>query len=90
MHNLRAHYRELDERLRGLRNLLSDAGYLKYFDESLQANEFGEALHALCDFMLESGTPPVNDAALDQIKGLHALMNLEDDCVERLRQKVGH
>ena len=89
MDHLHAHYRKLNEQLKGLRSLLSNARYLKYFDESLEANEFGEALHALCDFLMEPGAPPVSRAALDEIESLHTLMGIQDNCAKNLAERRG-
>ena len=47
------YYHDLDQRLKALRNLLSDTQYLKLFDEFLAKYEFGLAVHALCNFLLE-------------------------------------
>jgi hypothetical protein len=88
VHRLDAHYRMISERLGSLRHLFSDDERLKYFEESLAANELEVALHALCTFLLEPSIPPVSSAALERIGNLHSLMQLEDDCVERLRLKA--
>ncbi|MGD1100939.1 MAG: hypothetical protein ABSA59_02640 [Terriglobia bacterium] len=88
VHRLQDHYRLLGDQLGGMKNLLTDAQRLRYFEESLAANELGEALHALCDFLLEPDTPPVSGGVLEQIKSLHDRMELKDDCVEKLKQKA--
>lgn len=36
------------------------AGYLKFFDDFLEEGEFGLALHALCDYLLEPDVPAVD------------------------------
>ena len=87
MKNLHAYYRDVSERLGSLKDLISDAGRLKYFEESLAANELEVALHALCDFLLEPRTPAVSCAALRQIESLHTLMEIEDDCIKKLSEK---
>jgi hypothetical protein len=88
MKDLRAHYRDVNERLTGLKDLISDADRLRYFEESLAANELEVALHALCDFLLEPRTPPVSRVPLREIETLHALMEIQDDCTKRLAEKA--
>jgi hypothetical protein len=85
------HYRDLANRLKSLRGLISippnGAKYAELFDEFVSVNEFELALHALCDFLLESVSTLPDRRALDQIEFLHQRMKLRDDCVSRLRQK---
>lgn len=68
--------------------LLDDQKYLYWFDEFLSEYEFGLALGMLCDFLLEPKTPPVNGEILERIKKLHAMMKLENDDIDRLKQKT--
>ena len=85
------HYRDLANRLKSLRGLISDppngAKYAELFDEFVSVSEFELALHALCDSLLESVSALPDQTALDQIELLHQRMGLRDDCVSRLRQK---
>jgi hypothetical protein len=87
MKDPRAYYRIVGERLERLKPLLSDADRRRYFEESLAANELEIALHALCNYLLEPGTPSVSRAALNEIESLHAQMEIEDDCARRLAEK---
>jgi hypothetical protein len=83
------YYHDLDQRLKALRNLLSDTQYLKLYDEFLAKYEFGLAVHALCDFLLEPNTQTVTRAELAEITSLHFVMQFQDDCVKRLMEKFG-
>jgi hypothetical protein len=87
VNSLQGHYRDVSDRLGRLKDLVSNAEGLRYFEESLAANELEVALHALCDFLLERSSLPVSSAVLEQVKDLHDLMQLEDNCVEKLKQK---
>jgi len=78
-------WKKTQEALRALRPLISEPARAQYFDESLDANELEIALHALCDFMLRDGAPPIDGAALAQIDSLHHLMGINDSCVNKLR-----
>jgi hypothetical protein len=86
------YYRDLASRLMALRVVFStcteDRRYVELFDEFLAVNELELALHQVCDFLNEPTTPDPSDAVLDQIRGLHATMELNDDCVEKLTTKV--
>lgn len=55
-----------------------------YFLETIDANEFELALHAVCDFVLESTTQQLRTSDLDRIRLAHEKMSIADDCVERL------
>jgi hypothetical protein len=83
--------KELQDRLRNLRSVLvteRSGAFLGLFDEFLENHEFELALHTLCDFVLESDSPPVPTAILDQIQFLHATMKINDSCVEQLRNRT--
>ena len=85
------HYAVLTARLQPLRAIFS-AGtkaqvYSSLFDEFLSQREFGLALEALCDYLLEPTVRPVNELELKEIASLHVLMEVEDQCLLRLRQK---
>jgi hypothetical protein len=79
--------KELQERLQVLRPLLlgeRGRSFLDLFDEFMQHHEFGLALHAICDFILDPDSPRVSKSILDQIQRLHALMKIDDHCLEEL------
>jgi hypothetical protein len=59
--------------------------FLDLFDEFMQQREFGLALHAVCDFILEPDSPRVSRSILDQIQHLHAAMGIDDGCIEELQ-----
>jgi hypothetical protein len=85
------HFRDLHNRLGVLRELFDaeeSSEHLKFFDEYLSVNEFELALHALCNFLLESTTPAVDEIALKEIQALHIQMELEDDCTRQLTAKL--
>jgi hypothetical protein len=82
--------RELQDRLRALRPLLvgeraNDSRDL--FDEFVQECEFELALHAVCDFVLDPASPIVSKPILNQIQTLHALMEIDDDCAEKWKNR---
>jgi hypothetical protein len=87
-----AYYREINSRLRQMIGLFDDqpggATYRDYFEETLDANELEIALHALCNFLLETTTRPVAESVVVQIGALHGAMGLEDECVSKLREKL--
>ena len=64
------------------------SGYLALFDESVRESELGLALHAVCDYLLEPGPASPESGIIENIRSLHGSMRIEDDCVDRLRQKV--
>lgn len=64
-------------------------GYLSLFDEFVREAELGLALHTVCDYLLESETPRPEATTVERIRALHASMEIEDDCLDRLRQKAG-
>jgi hypothetical protein len=57
------------------------------FDEFLENREFGLALEVLCDFLLEPDAPPPSETEFNEIAELHALMEVQDDCLLLLRDK---
>ena|ERR1035438_4522957 len=59
----------------------------KNFDEYLSANEFGLALEAVCDYLLECDESAIAPHLLAKISRLHSKMGVSDNCVTRLRQK---
>lgn len=87
------HYRNLANRLMALRVVFSTgsegARYLELFDEFLSVDEFELALHGLCDFLNEPTAAAPSNVVVDQIQALHVEMELNDNCAERLRSKLG-
>lgn len=64
--------------------------FLDLFDEFVREGEFELALHAVCDSLPDQRSAPVDKSTIDLIRHLHAVMNIEDNCVvELLDQKVG-
>jgi hypothetical protein len=61
--------------------------YGALFHEFLENREFGLALHVLCDFLLEPDAPPPSETEFHEIATLHALMEVQDDSLLRLRGK---
>ena len=83
--------KKLQAQLKNLRSVLvteRSEAFRDLFDEFLKHYEFELALHALCDFVLESDSPPVTTTILEQIQHLHATMKINDSCVEQLRKKA--
>jgi hypothetical protein len=84
-------YRELAARVGELRpNLIgyeNAIGYLAIFDEFVRECERGLAVHTVCDYLLEPGTPRPETTVIERIQELHLSMKLDDDCVHRLHEK---
>ena len=81
---------KLQAQLKALRPVLLTRhghSFLDLFDEFMQQREFGLALHAVCDFILEPDSPRVNRSTLDQIQQLHVAMDIDDGCIQELRRK---
>ena len=81
---------ELQAQLQSLRPMLvTERGhsFLDLFDEFMQQHEFGLALHAVCDYILQPDSPRVSKRTVDQIHRLHAAMKIEDQCVEELQNQ---
>jgi hypothetical protein len=85
-------YRELAARVGELRPILEEgknAGdYLALFDEFVREAELGLAPHAACDYLLEREAARSETSLIEKIEALHGSMELEDDCVDRLRKKA--
>jgi len=82
--------KELQSQLQALRSVLLIEGgrsFLDLFDEFMEHREFGLALHAVCDFILDPDSPRVSKPILDQIQLLHAAMRIDDNCVEELQTR---
>jgi hypothetical protein len=61
--------------------------FISLFDEFMKEGEFGLALHAVCDFLLEPGSPRVTKSTLDRIQHLHTAMKVDDSCVQMLQER---
>ena len=83
-------YSELTNRITQFRPLLADSGGQSYefFGEFLREHEFDLALHVVCDFLIESPTVRVSAPVLNEIRDLHEMMNLQDQCVCDLEKKL--
>jgi hypothetical protein len=79
----------LTDELRTVRSAIRELerGGSELFDEFLQEHEFDSALHVLCDSLLTPESGSVSDWLIQQIQILHSQMNLQDDCVVKLKQK---
>ncbi len=86
-----SHWAELRTRLEALRPIFPSGGkgetFCTLFDEFLENREFGLALEVLCDFLLEPDVSPPSETEFNEIAALHALMEVQDDCLLRLRDK---
>jgi hypothetical protein len=82
---------DLKKRLESLCHLLPEDqtrnSWQDLFNEFIRQDEWDSALHILCDYLLEAESPPTLDV-IDEIRVLHRLMNIEDDCVGRLLTKA--
>jgi hypothetical protein len=69
--------------------LLTEHGhsFLDLFDEFMREQEFGLALHVVCDYILEPNSPTVTNATVEQIRCLHTEMEIIDHCVEHLQNR---
>ena len=79
---------QVEAQLQALRPVLltkRNHSFLDFFDEFMQQREFGLALHAVCDCILEPDSPRVSRSILDQIQQLHAAMGIVDGCIEELQ-----
>ena len=80
---------ELQGKLQALRPVLLTARgqpFLDIFDEFMEHREFDLALHAVCDFILDSDSPKVSASIIDQVRGLHEMMSINDSCVDQLHK----
>jgi hypothetical protein len=86
-----SHWAELRTRLEASRTIFPSGGRGEtcraLFDEFLENREFGLALDVLCDFLLEPDVPPPSETDFKEIAVLHTLMEVQNDCVLRPRDK---
>jgi hypothetical protein len=64
-----------------------DDDWRKLFDEFIREYEFELALHVICDYLLEPEIQIPHDSILEKISSLHSTMQVEDDCLTKLRAK---
>jgi hypothetical protein len=57
------------------------------FDSFMRANEYDLALHVVCDQVLNQGAA-ISEYGIGQIEEVHKLMEIRDDCAERMRKKM--
>jgi hypothetical protein len=88
-HPLQAHFDRVSALLLELRTALQDdSSFLEKrtcFNEYLSENGLELALHAACDALLEKPRPACSEEVLKLISDAHSVMELHDDCVERLQ-----
>lgn len=56
------------------------------FDDFIDHNELGLALHTICDSLLERERVMIEDGDIAAIGVLHERMQIKDECVEAIRQ----
>lgn len=81
---------EIHAQLQSLRSvLLSELNhsFLDLFDEFMQQREFGLALHAVCDYILQPDSPRVSESIVEQIRRLHIAMKIDDHCAEEVQNQ---
>ena len=78
--SLKAHFEDLWAGLSPLRGFLGEDRE-QWFDEYMDHNEFGLALHVVCDSLLEEEELVVDDCTIEAIETLHEKMQLVDACV---------
>ena len=84
------HFVAMRSRLLELQDFLEGGSQARRnFDELLDVDEFECALHALCDYLLEPMAPRAGELAIEKIANAHQAMGLKDNCVERLKLRIG-
>ena len=63
--------------------------FLGLFDEFVEVNELALALESLCDLLLEQTTFAPSEELIARIEMLHGRMKISDDCVAKMRIKMG-
>jgi len=90
-HNEPAWRQEMAQKLGSLKPLLSAGGddVNQFFDDFVREQEWGLALHVVCDYLLERKmqTAPTT-AVIQQIEALHEAMGIADTCAADLRRKA--
>jgi hypothetical protein len=90
-HNQPAWRQEMAQKLGNLKPLLSTGGddVNQFFDDFVREQEWGLALHVVCDYLLERKTQTAPTAVIQQIEALHEAMGIVDTCAADLRRKAG-
>ena len=58
-----------------------------FFDEWIDNYEFGLAFDLICDFLLQTDSVRIDQATLDKLTDLQAVMEMPDDGIQKLRRK---
>jgi hypothetical protein len=58
--------------------------YKNVFEEYMREHEFGLALEVVCDYLTADSSAFTDSHRMALIKELHALMQVQDDCISRL------
>jgi hypothetical protein len=92
MEKQRGSHEEMKERVTSLRAVLSttaNVDFSKLFDEFVEHDEWGLALHVVCDYFLEPTSQAAPATVIQQIQILHEAMKIKDTCVADLGAKAG-
>ena len=82
--------KEIQSQLELLKEILPQTGkQLVVFDEFLREQEFGLALHVICDYLAEPSSARVGDTIINRILDLHAAMGMEDECIRAVIENQG-
>ena len=89
------HYERMEATLNKLRPVLVEnevpavaTGYLRLFDEFMEHREYGLAVDAICDFVLEPDYTPLSPELVNELISLHIAMEIDDDCGMKLKAKL--
>jgi hypothetical protein len=91
-HPLQSHFDRMVVLLGCLRGTFEDMGPARqqreFFEQYLDENELELALHIVCEYILESPASMIGPSVLANIEEAHRAMDLQDDCVEKIRLKI--
>ena len=74
--------------LNGLRLVLPEGGKeCALFDEFIREDEFGLALHVVCDYLLTPDSARVDHGTTSRIERLHFAMGIDDGCLLAIAKK---
>lgn len=86
------HHDQLRTRLESLRPIFPSGPrgetYCSLFDEFLSHHELGLAFDVLCDSLLEPDTAPPTETQFEEIALIHNPMELQDQYLLHLRDKI--
>ena len=92
MNNQLDRIQDLRNSVNELRSILAEGPggdrYLTLFDEFVRECEIGLALHNICDYLLDPGRPAGSPGTIERIRKLHEVMEIHDDCLERLNARA--